>query len=147
METETTPQAQEETITTLITFEIAVHDPSDCRLVGGKWVMDADIEDQYLNGSTDFEKYADIVDEDSEFYNEEDCEQEHSDDYSIIEETIELEYTKEDEENYQNDKDRFEDGRNSYYGYAMNGGGGRKDFNKMYGDGNYLDFGEWLINQ
>lgn len=41
-------------------------------------------------------------------------------------------------------KSEFERGRNSYYGYCMNGGGGKKGFSKMYGDGNYYTYAEWL---
>lgn len=46
---------------------------------------------------------------------------------------------------YKEEEGIYECGRDSYYGYCMNGGGGRKAFRKMYGDGNYHSYGAWLI--
>jgi len=130
---------------TIIKFKIAEHEASGCRLMGGHWIMDASVEEQFLNGSIDYDRYADIIDEDSEYYNADDSEQEHDEDYRIVEEEIELEYTQEDLDQYENEKENYEGGRNSYYGYAMNGGGGKKEFQNMYGDGEFHEFGKWLL--
>ena len=58
------------------------------------------------------------------------------------EETTEKE-RKELYEEYLEDKSNYEDGRDSYYGRSMNGGGGINNFRKMYGDGEYFSFSEW----
>lgn len=42
-------------------------------------------------------------------------------------------------------KESFEALRDSYYGWCMNGGGGKKAFRKMYGSGDFESYGEWLI--
>ena len=48
---------------------------------------------------------------------------------------------------YECEKKDFENRRDSYYGYCMNGGGGRKEFHKSYSDGNFLSFNEWAYEK
>lgn len=55
-----------------------------------------------------------------------------------------LKYTGNYYEDYQEYKSNYEDGRNSYYGWSMNGGGGKKEFNSMYGSGDSMSFEEWF---
>lgn len=50
-------------------------------------------------------------------------------------------------EEYQEEKAVYEASRDSYYGWCMNGGGGRRAFRSMYGDGNFYSYGEWLLNK
>lgn len=129
-----------------IQFQIAVHIPSGCRLVGGEWLIDASLEEQFARGQTNYKDFVKIVTEDDENYDANDCEQEHSEDYDIIEEEIELEYTAEQQEDYAQYVSDHQSNLNNYYGFCMNGGGGKKAFQSMYGDGSPLSFGEWLLN-
>lgn len=46
---------------------------------------------------------------------------------------------------YLEDKKSYEARRDDYYGWCMNGGGGKKAFRRMYGDGKFQSYGEWLI--
>ena len=120
--------------TEIISFSIAVHEPSGFYLVGDKWEPDATLEDQYLRGGTDYENHLSDEDDEEDFY--------------ILEKKIAISrtYSDDDLEQYEEEKSNFEDGRNEYYGHSMNGGGGRREFSKMYGDGNYLTFDEWLAD-
>lgn len=53
--------------------------------------------------------------------------------------------TDERHEKYLKEKAAYESGRDNYYGWCMNGGGGRKAFRRMYGDGDFISYGGWLI--
>lgn len=127
------------------TIQVAQHVHSGCYLINGQWLIDPTDEQILTGGESNYRDYVDIVDEDDDNYDEDDCEQEHDEDYTIVDHEIELEYTDEDYEEFLADKERFEDNRNSYYGWCMNGGGGKREFSKMYGDGNYMSFAEWLL--
>lgn len=141
-----TPQT-EQIHTMTIPYSIAVHEPSGFVLVDGEWEDDLDADVEYVGAMTNYADYADIIDEDNVEYVSDDCEQEHEDDYRIIEREYKCEYTSEDVDTYNEEKANFEEGRDSFYGYAMNDGGGRKEFNSMCGDGSYFSFAEWLIKK
>lgn len=59
-------------------------------------------------------------------------------------EALENSATDEEKEAYKEDKSNFERSRDSYLGYVN---GNKKEFSKMYGDGNYFTFAEWLKNR
>ena len=111
--------------------KIAYHIPSGFPLINGEWLPDASDDDILAGGQTDWRAHMDGDDTD--------------DDFEIKTITKKIEYTDEDYEQFLSEKDDYEEGRDSFYGWAMNGGGGRKEFQKMYGDGNYQTFWEFLI--
>lgn len=52
--------------------------------------------------------------------------------------------TDERHERYLNEKAAYESGRDNYYGWCKHNGS-KKDFRQMYGDGDFISYGDWLI--
>jgi hypothetical protein len=70
-------------------IQVAQHLPSGCRLINGRWRLDYEEEELIEGAETDYARYVDIVSEDDDNYNEDDCEQEHDEDYAVVEVEIE----------------------------------------------------------
>lgn len=128
-------------------YDIAVHDPSGCELINEKWMIDSDLspEEYILGAQSDYENYADIIDESNDDYDAANLEQEHDDDYRIDTRTVTIEYDDSLEQEFSENQDNFKKNRDSYYGWSMNGGGGKKAFSKMYGNGNFTDFITFIL--
>ena len=128
-----------------LVVKVARHIPSGCLLINGQWVIDYTDEDIMTGGHDDYENHVEgLIGEGEEGYDADNYEQEHHDDYEIVEYEFDLEYTDEQLEEYETAKERHEENRDNYYGYCMNGGGGRREFSKMYGNGDFMSFAEWL---
>ena len=71
-----------------VEYDVAVHIPSGTELHNDEWMIeqpDYMTDEEWVESAqTDYERRVDIVDEDDEEYSEDDPEQEHREDYSIV---------------------------------------------------------------
>ena len=127
-----------------ITKRIAEHTPSWCLLIGSEFEIeptDAEIIEKW---NEYYDDYVSIVHDDDEWYDKDDMEQEHDEDYTIVELDFNITPTKTLAE-YEDYVTWFESNRDHFYGYAMNNWG-KKEFQKMYGDNDTLSYQERITS-